>query len=107
MAHQDYIPSANEIIRFGAGERIDCFEIELVDDRKLEDSPETFTVTIIHPEGSLATGSDICSTQTHSQWTLLRKIVRYWPSNKCIGVILSSFYSSNVFMYTFSRYHWF
>ena len=59
MAHQDFIPPDNEIIRFGAGKESDCFEIELVNDRILEDSPETFTVRILHPEGSLATGNGI------------------------------------------------
>ena len=59
MAYEDFRP-ANEIIRFGSGKRVDCFEIELVNDRRLEDSPETFTVKIERPRGSLArTGNDI------------------------------------------------
>ena len=58
MADEDFRP-ADEIIRFGAGKRVDCFEIELVNDRRLEDSPETFTVKIERPVGSLATGNDI------------------------------------------------
>ena len=58
MAGEDFRP-ADEIIRFGTGKRIGCFEIELVNDRRLEDSPETFTVKIERPEGSLVTGNDI------------------------------------------------
>ena len=58
MAGEDFRP-ADEIIRFGTGKRIDCFEIELVNDRRLEDSPETFTVKIERPGGNLATGNDI------------------------------------------------
>ena len=58
MAYEDFRP-ANEIIRFGAGKKVDCFEIELVNDRRLEDSPEIFSVIIERPGGSLATGNDI------------------------------------------------
>ena len=54
-AELDYIPP-DDTLRFSAGELRDCFDIQLVDDRILEEDIEIFNVRVMATEGS---GNDI------------------------------------------------
>ena len=51
MAHQDYVPLTNTRFGFEAGDERACFDIEIVDDRRLEQEFETFNVTLMPSAG--------------------------------------------------------